>query len=113
MQLQRWPYIDGIRYPGAPLGTLLVEREGAQGLWMKGGGPHLCTAGELDGQLGGAEHMLWLGPLWQDIARSHPPDERPLPGLADTEVPSIEHSKAYLHWLPPCDQMCPDCEYCT
>ena len=52
--------------------------------------------------------MLWLGPLWQDIARSHPPDERPLPGLADTEVPSIEHSKAYLHWLPPCDQMCCD-----
>lgn len=24
---------------------------------------YLCTAGELDGQLGGPEHMQWLGPL--------------------------------------------------
>ena len=41
--------------------------------------------------------MQWLGPFWQNAARSHSPDEGTLPGLAHTKVASIEYSKAHLH----------------
>lgn len=56
----------------------------------------LDIARQVDGELGGTEDMLGLGPLGQQIVWSHPPNEGTLARLAHAKVAGIQHPKPYL-----------------
>lgn len=63
---------------------------------------HLHIAWQVDGELRGAEDMLGLGPLWQNVAGSHSPDEGALARLTHAKVASIQHTKAHLQTTVAC-----------
>lgn len=57
---------------------------------------NLHVARQVDGELGGSEDMLGLGPGRQRVVWSHPPDEGTLAGLAHPKVARIQHPKPHL-----------------
>ena len=63
---------------------------------------HLHIAWQIDGELRGAEDMLGLGPLRQNVAGSHSPDEGALARLTHAKVASIQHTKAHLQTTTAC-----------
>jgi hypothetical protein len=63
---------------------------------------HLHIAWQVDGELRGPEDMLGLGPLWQNVIGSHPPDEGALARLTYAKVASIQHTKAHLQTTTAC-----------
>ena len=63
---------------------------------------HLHIAWQVDGELRGAEDVLGLGPLGQNVAGSHSPDEGALAGLTHPKVASIQHAKAHLQTTTAC-----------
>ncbi len=57
---------------------------------------HLHIAWQVDGELRGPEDVLGLGPLWQNVAGSHSPDEGTLARLTHAKIAGIQHTKAHL-----------------
>ena len=57
---------------------------------------HLNVSRQVDGELGGSEDMLRLGPGWQGVAGGHPPDEGALARLAYPKIASIQDPKPHL-----------------
>ena len=63
---------------------------------------HLHIAWQVDGELRGAEDVLGLGPLWQNVAGSYSPDEGALARLTHAKVAGVQHTKAHLQTATPC-----------
>ena len=63
---------------------------------------HLHIAWQVDGELRGAEDVLGLGPLGQNVAGSYSPDEGALARLTHAKVASIEHTKTHLQTSTAC-----------
>ena len=57
---------------------------------------YLDVSRQIDGELGGSENMLGLGPGWQGVGWGHTPDEGALARLTYSKVASVQHPKAHL-----------------